>query len=127
LSITKESSIIEKTRIVLKYMKNIRFTIFNLIQEIVETNLIQKNQLIRKSNLICSFLTNSRNILNFVNWNQEEYKKKLRSISKNKYFKKWKVENINLFEMNSTTIIKKIKSRVFHLLTLFRFITATID
>ncbi len=31
LSITKESSIIEKTRIVLKYMKNIRFTIFDLI------------------------------------------------------------------------------------------------
>ncbi len=62
-----------------------------------------------------------------MNWDQEEYKKKLRLISKNKYFKKWKVENINLLETNSTTIIKKIENRAFHLLTLFRFITATID
>jgi hypothetical protein len=67
LSIMKESSIIKKTRVVLKYIKNIRFTIFDLIQEIVETNWIQKNQLIRKSNLIRFLLTNLRDILNFVN------------------------------------------------------------
>jgi hypothetical protein len=127
LSITIESSVVEKIWIVLKYMKNIRLTIFDLIQEIVETSWVQKNQLIRKSDLIRSFLTNSRDILNSVNWDQKEYKKKLRSISKNKYFKKWKVENINLLETNSTTVIKKIENRAFHLLALFRFITATID
>jgi hypothetical protein len=127
LSITKKSSIVEKTQIVLKYMKNIRLTIFHLIQEVVETSSIQKNQLIRKSDLIRSLLTNSRDILNSVNWDQKEYKKKLRSISKSRYFKKWKVENINLLETNSTTVIEKIENRALHLLTLFRFITATID
>jgi hypothetical protein len=67
LSITKESSVVEKTRVVLKYMKNIRLTIFDLIQEVVETSSVQKNQLIRKSDLIRSLLMNSRDILNFVN------------------------------------------------------------
>ncbi len=55
LSITKESSTIEKIQIVSKYMKNIRLTIFDLIQEIVETSSVQKNQLIRKSDLIRFF------------------------------------------------------------------------
>jgi hypothetical protein len=77
--------------------------------------------------LIRSLLSSSRDMLNFVNWNQEEYKKKLRSILKSRFFIKWKIENINSSETNSTTVIKEIEDRVSHLLLLLRFIIAAIN
>ncbi len=66
-------------------------------------------------------------VLNFVNWKRKKYRKKLSLIFENKYFKNWKIENINLFETNSQKWLKKIKNRASHLLEFFCFITATIN
>ncbi len=108
-------------------MRTIRISLFDLVQEVVETNSVQKNQLIRKSELIRFLLFSFNDILNFVNWDQKEYRKKLRFIFENKYFKNWKSEKINSFETNLTTIIKEIKVKTFHLLSLFRFMTTAVD
>ncbi len=78
---------VDKIRAVLKYMKNLRIKLCDLIQEIVKTSSIQKNQLIRKSKLICFLLSSFNDVLNSRNWDQEKYKKKLRFIFENKYFK----------------------------------------
>jgi hypothetical protein len=70
---------------------------------------------------------NLNDVLNLVNWRQEEYRRKLCSLIENKYFKNWKIDDTNLLETNSTMIIKKIKNRVSRLLTLLRYIIATIN
>ncbi len=44
--VTRAFFTIDKTRVVLKYMKNLRINLFDLIQKVVKTNSIQKNQLI---------------------------------------------------------------------------------
>ncbi len=88
---------------------------------------MQKHQITRKFDLLRSFVFNFNDVLNLVNWRREEYRKKLRRVFENKYFKNWKIENINSVETNSTIIIKKIENRASHLLALLRFIIAAID
>jgi hypothetical protein len=65
--ITREFNIIEKTQIVLKYMKNLRLTFFDFVLKIVKTNFMHKQSLIRKFELFRSFVFNLNDVLNLVN------------------------------------------------------------
>jgi hypothetical protein len=65
--ITRESSIVEKTQTVLKYMKNLRLTFFDFVLKIVKTNFMHKQSLIRKFELLRSFVLSLNDVLNFVN------------------------------------------------------------
>jgi hypothetical protein len=125
--ITREFSIIEKTQIVLKYMRNLWLTFFDFVLKIVKTNFMHKQNLIQKFELLRSFVFNFNDVLNLVNWKRKEYRRKLCSLFENRYFKNWKIENMNLFETNSTIIIKKIKNRISRLLTLLRYIIAMMN
>jgi hypothetical protein len=108
-------------------MKNLRLTFFDFVLEIVKTNLMHKQSLIRKFELFRSFMFNLNDVLNLVDWKREEYRKELCSLFESRYFKNWKIENTNLLETNSTIIIKKIENRTSLLLTLFRYIIATMN
>jgi hypothetical protein len=125
--ITREFNVTEKTQFVLKYMRKLRMSFSNFVFEVIKTNSRHRQNLIRKLKLLRFFVLNFNDVLNLVNWNREEYRKKLNSIFENKYFKSWKIDDINLLETNSTIIIKKIKNLASHLLALLRYITATID
>ncbi len=125
--ITWEFNVTKKIQFVLKYMRKLRMSFSNFVFEIIKTNSRHKQSLIRKFELLRSFVFNFNDVLNLVDWNREEYRKKLSSIFENKYFKNWKIDDINLLETNSTIIIKKIKNLISHLLALLRYITATID
>ncbi len=124
---TQRFSVIDKTQNVLNYMRKLRLSLSDFLQEIVEIKSMQKHQITRKLNLFRSFVFNFNDVLNLVNWKREKYRKELRRIFESKYFKNWKVENINFVETNSTIIIKKIENRVLHLLVFLRFIIVTID
>jgi hypothetical protein len=124
---TQKFFVIDKTRDVLNYMRKLRLSLFDFLQKVVKIKSVQRHQIIRRLELLRSFVFNFIEILNLVNWRRKKYRKKLSLIFESRYFKNWKIENINLFETNSTKVIEKIKNRVSHLLELFRFITATID
>jgi hypothetical protein len=120
-------SVIDKTQDVLNYMRKLRLSLFDFLQEIVEIKFMQKHQITRKLDLFRSFVFNFNDVLNLVNWKRKEYRKELRRVFENKYFKNWKVENINFVETNSTIIIKKIENQVSHLLIFLRFIIVAIN
>jgi hypothetical protein len=84
---TQRFSVIDKTQDVLNYMRKLRFSIFDFLQEIVKIKFMHKHQIIRNSQLLRSFVFNFNNVLNLVNWKREEYRKKLNSLFENKYFK----------------------------------------
>jgi hypothetical protein len=125
--ITRESSIVEKTQIVLKYMRNLRLTFFDFVLKIVKTNSMHKQSLVRKLELLRSLVLNLNDVLNLVNWKREEYRRELCSLIESRYFKNWKIDDTNLLETNSTMIIKKIKNRASRSLTLLRYIIATMN
>ncbi len=125
--ITRKFNVTEKIQFVLKYMKKLRMSFSDFVWKIIKTNSRHKQNLIREFESLNSFVLNFNDVLNFVNWNRKEYRKKLNSIFENKYFKNWKIDDINLLETNSTIIIKKIRNLISHLLTSLRYITATID
>jgi hypothetical protein len=125
--ITRESNVAEKTQFVLKYMRKLRMSLSDFVFEVIKTNSRHRQNLVRKFELLRSLVFNFNDVLNLVNWNREEYRKKLSSIFESKYFKSWKIDDINLLETNSTIIIKKIENLASHLLALLRYITATID
>jgi hypothetical protein len=90
-------------------------------------NFMHKQSLIRRFELLRSFVLNLNDVLNLVNWKRKEYRRKLCSLIKNKYFKNWKIDDTNLLKTNSTMIIKKIKNRISRLLIFFRYIIATMN
>jgi hypothetical protein len=124
---TQRFSVIDKTQDVLNYMRKLRLSILDFLQEIVKIKFMHKHQIIKNSQLFRFFVFNFNDVLNLVNWKREEYRKKLSSLFENKYFKNWKIENMNSFETNSTTMIKKTKARVSRLLSFLRFIISIVD
>ncbi len=64
--VKRDSFIIDKTRIVLEYMKKLRFSLSNFVQEIVK-NANHKQNLLEKKKLMIAFLSNLNDMLNLVN------------------------------------------------------------
>ncbi len=124
---TQRFSVIDKTQDVLNYMRKLRLSIFDFLQEIVKIKFMHKHQITKNSQLLRSFVFNFNDVLNLVNWKRKEYRKKLSSLFENKYFKNWKIENMNSFETNSMMMIKEIKTRVFRLLSFLRFIISIVN
>jgi hypothetical protein len=124
---TQNLFVIDKIKNVLNYMRKLRFSLLEFLQEVVNTKSIQKQQIIWKLELFRFFVFNFNDVLNLVNWKREKYRKKLRFLFENKYFNNWKVENMKSFETNLITIIEEIKACVSHLLFFLRFIITVID
>ncbi len=125
--ITQRSSTVEKTQVVLNYMRKLRLSLLNFVQEIVETSSHYRQNLIRKSTLIWSFISKSSNALDLINQKQDEYRRKLRSIFESKYFKNWNANDINPLKTISATIIAEMKNRASRLLSFFRFVIEARD
>ncbi len=64
--VRRDSFIIDKTRIVLEYMRNLRLSLSNFVQEIVK-NANHKQNLLEKKKLMTSLLSNLNDMLNLVN------------------------------------------------------------
>ncbi len=65
--ITRESNVAEKTQFVLKYMRKLRMSFSNFVFEIIKTNSRHKQSLVRKLELLRSFVLNFNDVLNLVN------------------------------------------------------------
>jgi hypothetical protein len=64
--ITREFNVAKKTQFVLKYMRKLRMSLSNFVFEVIKTNSRHKQSLIRKFELLRSFVFNFNDVLNFV-------------------------------------------------------------
>jgi hypothetical protein len=64
---TQRFSVIDKTQDVLNYMRKLRLSLSDFLQEIVEIKSMQKHQITRKFDLLRSFVFNFNDVLNLVN------------------------------------------------------------
>jgi hypothetical protein len=63
---TQRFSVIDKTQDVLNYMRKLRLSILDFLQEIVKIKFMHKHQIIRNSQLLRSFVFNFNDVLNLV-------------------------------------------------------------